>query len=64
MQTDSSSTLNLHQILSLRVTRGQRSIPKAFEIFTEEKKIVLKPKDGKNASEWVQVTYLDFSVKL
>jgi len=53
--TDSSSTLNLHQILSLRVTRGQRSIPKAFEIFTtEEKKIVLKPKDGKNASEWVQ----------
>lgn len=54
MQTDSSSTLNLHQILSLRVTRGQRSIPKAFEIFTEDKKIVLKPTDGKNANEWVQ----------
>lgn len=51
---DSTSTLNLHQILSVRVTRGQRQIPKAFEIFTQDKKVVLKPKDGKNANEWVQ----------
>lgn len=51
---DSTSTLNLHQILSVRVTRGQRQIPKAFEIFTQDKKVVLKPKDGKNANDWVQ----------
>ena len=48
------TTLDLTQIRSVRVSRSHRNIPKAFEIFTEEKTYVLKPKDGRNAEEWVQ----------
>lgn len=33
---------------------GARNIPKAFEIFTGDQTLILKPKDGKNAEEWVQ----------
>ncbi|KAG8222424.1 hypothetical protein J437_LFUL008421 [Ladona fulva] len=33
---------------------GGRNIPKAFEIFTGDRSLVLKPKDGRNAEEWVQ----------
>jgi hypothetical protein len=36
------------------VSRGARNIPKAFEIFTGDRSLILKPKDGKNAEEWVQ----------
>lgn len=35
-------------------SRGARNIPKAFEIFTGDQTLILKPKDGKNAEEWVQ----------
>ena len=33
---------------------GRRNIPKAFEIFTDDRKFILKAKDGSNAQEWVQ----------
>lgn len=36
------------------MSRGARNIPKAFEIFTGDQTLILKPKDGKNAEEWVQ----------
>lgn len=38
----------------MKVSRGARNIPKAFEIFTGDQTLILKPKDGKNAEEWVQ----------
>jgi len=38
----------------VKVSRGARNIPKAFEIFTGEESLILKPKGGKNAEEWVQ----------
>lgn len=44
----------MNQIRSLKVSRGARNIPKAFEIFTGDQTLILKPKDGKNAEEWVQ----------
>jgi hypothetical protein len=36
------------------VSRGGRSIPKAFEIFTDDTSLVLKAQDGKHAEEWIQ----------
>ncbi|ENN71337.1 hypothetical protein D910_06356, partial [Dendroctonus ponderosae] len=47
-------SIDVHQIRSVRVSRGARNIPKAFEIFTENQTLILKPSDGKNAEEWVQ----------
>lgn len=44
----------MNQIRSVKVSRGARNIPKAFEIFTGNQTLILKPKDGKNAEEWVQ----------
>lgn len=46
--------IDVHQIRSVKVSRGARNIPKAFEIFTGEHSLILKPKGGKNAEEWVQ----------
>ncbi|XP_039296752.1 protein melted [Nilaparvata lugens] len=47
--------IDVHQIRSVKVSRGARNIPKAFEIFTgDDESLILKPKDGKNAEEWVQ----------
>nr|XP_018910656.1 PREDICTED: protein melted [Bemisia tabaci] len=46
--------IDVHQIRSVKVSRGARNIPKAFEIFTGDHSLILKPKDGKNAEEWVQ----------
>ncbi|XP_066247641.1 protein melted [Euwallacea similis] len=47
-------SIDVNQIRSVRVSRGARNIPKAFEIFTENQTLILKPSDGKNAEEWVQ----------
>ncbi|GAB0098229.1 melt [Sergentomyia squamirostris] len=47
-------SIDINQIRSLKVSRGARNIPKAFEIFTGDQTLILKPKDGKNAEEWVQ----------
>ncbi|CAH1154096.1 unnamed protein product [Phaedon cochleariae] len=47
-------SIDVNQIRSVKVSRGARNIPKAFEIFTENQTLILKPKDGKNAEEWVQ----------
>jgi protein melted len=49
-----SIDLSINQIRSVKVSRGARNIPKAFEIFTGDQTLILKPKDGKNAEEWVQ----------
>ncbi|KAF5306196.1 hypothetical protein FQR65_LT07473 [Abscondita terminalis] len=47
-------SIDINQIRSVKVSRGARNIPKAFEIFTGNQSLILKPKDGKNAEEWVQ----------
>lgn len=47
-------SIDVNQIRSVKVSRGARNIPKAFEIFTGDQTLILKPKDGKNAEEWVQ----------
>lgn len=44
----------MNQIRSVKVSRGARNIPKAFEIFTGDQTLILKPKDGNKAEEWVQ----------
>jgi hypothetical protein len=36
----------------VKVSRGARNIPKAFEIFTGDQTLILKPKDGEKAEEW------------
>uniref|UniRef100_T1ISD9 PH domain-containing protein n=1 Tax=Strigamia maritima TaxID=126957 RepID=T1ISD9_STRMM len=48
--------IDISQIRSVKAinSRGPRSIPKAFEIFTTDKTYVLKAKDSKNAEQWVQ----------
>ncbi|XP_077998363.1 ventricular zone-expressed PH domain-containing protein 1-like isoform X2 [Glandiceps talaboti] len=47
--------IDLNKIQSVKTLRKRdRSIPRAFEIFTNEKTYVLKPKDGQNAEQWVQ----------
>ena len=49
------------QIQSVKVSRGARNIPKAFEIFTQDNQsLILKPTNGKKAEEWVQ--YLNIVV--
>ena len=50
----SGETIDVNQIRSVKVSRGARNIPKAFEIFTGDQTLILKPKDGKNVEEWVQ----------
>ncbi|XP_030386427.1 protein melted [Scaptodrosophila lebanonensis] len=47
-------SIDVNQIRSVKVSRGARNIPKAFEIFTADQTLIFKPKDGKNAEEWVQ----------
>ncbi|XP_050344959.1 protein melted isoform X1 [Nymphalis io] len=47
-------SIDINQIRSVKVSRGARNIPKAFEIFTGDQTLILKPKDGKNAEEWAQ----------
>lgn len=44
----------MNQIRSVKVSRGARNIPKAFEIFTGSQSLILKPAGGKKAEEWVQ----------
>ncbi|XP_042230886.1 protein melted-like isoform X2 [Homarus americanus] len=47
--------IDVHQIRSVKVNRGgSRHIPKAFEIFTDNKSFVLKAKDSSNAEEWIR----------
>lgn len=67
-------SIDVNQIRSVKVSRGARNIPKAFEIFTGDQTLILKPKDGKNAEEWVQclsivvahsqVEYFSFTLSL
>ncbi|XP_044754125.1 protein melted isoform X2 [Coccinella septempunctata] len=47
-------SIDVNQIRSVKVSRSSRNIPKAFEIFTGNQTLILKPKDGRNAEEWVQ----------
>ncbi|XP_055373364.1 protein melted isoform X2 [Condylostylus longicornis] len=47
-------SIDVNQIRSVKVSRGARNIPKAFEIFTGDQTLILKPKDEKSAEEWVQ----------
>ena len=53
--TSFTQTLDVGSIRSVKVAKeGRRNIPKAFEIFTEDRTFILKAKDGSNAQEWVQ----------
>ncbi|KFP78186.1 Ventricular zone-expressed PH domain-containing protein 1 [Acanthisitta chloris] len=49
--------IELSKVQSVKVVakkRRDRSLPRAFEIFTDSKTYVLKAKDEKNAEEWLQ----------
>ncbi|XP_058412433.1 ventricular zone-expressed PH domain-containing protein homolog 1 [Diceros bicornis minor] len=51
------SPIELSKVQSVKVVarkRRDRSLPRAFEIFTENKTYVFKAKDEKNAEEWLQ----------
>ena len=50
-----TQTLDVGSIRSVKtVKEGRRNIPKAFEIFTDDRTFVLKAKDSSNAQEWIQ----------
>merc|ERR1712004_617929 len=50
-----TQTLDVGSIRSVKVAKeGRRNIPKAFEIFTDDRTFVLKAKDSSNAQEWIQ----------
>ncbi|XP_009332211.1 PREDICTED: ventricular zone-expressed PH domain-containing protein homolog 1 isoform X2 [Pygoscelis adeliae] len=49
--------IELNKVQSVKVVakkRRDRSLPRAFEIFTDSKTYVFKAKDEKNAEEWLQ----------
>ncbi|KAM4895331.1 ventricular zone-expressed PH domain-containing protein homolog 1 [Sylvia borin] len=49
--------IELSKVQSVKVVgkkRRDRSLPRAFEIFTESRSYVLKAKDERNAEEWLQ----------
>ncbi|NXA73944.1 MELT protein, partial [Thryothorus ludovicianus] len=51
------SPIELSKVQSVKVVarkRRDRSLPRAFEIFTDSRSYVLKAKDEKNAEEWLQ----------
>ncbi|XP_066541005.1 ventricular zone-expressed PH domain-containing protein [Hoplias malabaricus] len=51
------STIELSKVQSVKVVvkkRRDRGLPRAFEIFTENKTFVLKARDEKYAEEWLQ----------
>ncbi|XP_059955969.1 ventricular zone-expressed PH domain-containing protein homolog 1 isoform X2 [Mesoplodon densirostris] len=51
------SPIELSKVQSVKVVakkRRDRSLPRAFEIFTDNKSYVFKAKDEKNAEEWLQ----------
>ncbi|XP_018863395.2 ventricular zone-expressed PH domain-containing protein homolog 1 isoform X3 [Parus major] len=51
------SPIELSKVQSVKVVakkRRDRSLPRAFEIFTDSRTYVLKAKDEKNAEEWLQ----------
>lgn len=51
------SPIELSKVQSVKAVarkRRDRSLPRAFEIFTDNKTYVFKAKDEKNAEEWLQ----------
>ncbi|KAM8816967.1 ventricular zone-expressed PH domain-containing protein homolog 1 isoform 2-T2 [Rhynchonycteris naso] len=51
------SPIELSKVQSVKIVarkRRDRSLPRAFEIFTDNKTYVFKAKDKKNAEEWLQ----------
>ncbi|KAL1778326.1 ventricular zone-expressed PH domain-containing protein-like 1 isoform X1 [Sigmodon hispidus] len=51
------SPIELSKVQSVKAVakkRRDRSLPRAFEIFTDSKTYVFKAKDGKNAEDWLQ----------
>ncbi|XP_046720240.1 ventricular zone-expressed PH domain-containing protein isoform X3 [Silurus meridionalis] len=52
-----SNTIELSKVQSVKVVarkRRDRSLPRAFEIFADNKTYVLKAEDERNAEEWLQ----------
>ena len=48
-----TQTLDVGSIRSVKVS-SRKNIPKAFEIFTDDRTFVLKAKDSSSAQEWIQ----------
>jgi len=48
-----TQTLDVGSIRSVKVA-SKKNIPKAFEIFTDDRSFVLKAKDNSKAQEWIQ----------
>lgn len=51
------NTIELSKVQSVKVVakkRRDRGLPRAFEIFTDNKTYVLKAEDEKHAEEWLQ----------
>uniref|UniRef100_A0A6A7G114 Protein melted-like n=3 Tax=Hirondellea gigas TaxID=1518452 RepID=A0A6A7G114_9CRUS len=53
-RVEEKGDIDVQQIRSVKVSKSGRHIPKAFEIFTDDKSFVLKAKDSSNAEEWVR----------
>ncbi|XP_035697517.1 ventricular zone-expressed PH domain-containing protein-like isoform X2 [Branchiostoma floridae] len=52
---DDALPIELSKVQSVKVVRKRdRNIPRAFEIFTDNKTYVFKAKDSKNAEQWLQ----------
>lgn len=57
LQFNPDDPIELSKVQSVKVVarkRRDRSLPRAFEIFTDNKTYVFKAKDEKNAEEWLQ----------
>ncbi|KAM6160037.1 ventricular zone-expressed PH domain-containing protein homolog 1 isoform 2-T2 [Erethizon dorsatum] len=48
------SPIELSKVQSVKAVVKKRRVPRAFEIFTDNKTYVFKAKDEKNAEEWLQ----------
>ena len=57
-----TQVLDVGSIKSVKIPRNSRNIPKAFEIFTaDKKKYILKANDSSTAQEWVQCLNVAFA---
>ncbi|XP_013397892.1 ventricular zone-expressed PH domain-containing protein homolog 1-like [Lingula anatina] len=51
--------LPINKIQSVKaIKKGSRDIPRAFEIFANDQKFILKPKERKCAEQWVQCIHI------
>jgi hypothetical protein len=51
-------SLSVRYIKNIRPSKTSRSIPKAFEIFTDRNSFILKANSSKDAEKWIQFLHL------